>query len=58
LAEPSPDTYEGDLQSRTRGWALVRSATGRTRTDITPQMGYFPLDKSTLDGSDALLHIN
>ena len=61
LAEPPPDTYEGRLQRSVAGWGLIRAGdvpAGRTRTDVTPQQGYFPLDRATLDGADVVLHIS
>ncbi|MEV6492748.1 erythromycin esterase family protein [Actinoplanes sp. NPDC051633] len=58
LGEPDPDTYEGDLQTRIATWGLTKSATGRIRTDPTPEQGYFPLNDVTLEGADAILHIN
>ncbi|MFD9740368.1 erythromycin esterase family protein [Umezawaea sp. NPDC059074] len=60
LGEPDPDTYEGALQHAVTGWGLVRAhdvAPARTRTDTTPAQGYFPLDRPTLDGADAVLHV-
>jgi erythromycin esterase-like protein len=58
LREPEPDTYEASLQSGITTWGLATAAAGRTRTDTTPQQGYFPLDKAMLDASDAILHIS
>ncbi|MFF7751259.1 erythromycin esterase family protein [Streptomyces sp. NPDC007971] len=61
LREPEPDTYEGLLQRRVPTWGLIPVATvtaARTRTDTTPQQGYFPLDRAILDTADAVLHIN
>ncbi|MBM0224799.1 MULTISPECIES: DUF6194 family protein [Micromonospora] len=61
LAEPAADTFEGALGRRA---ALVdpaplqRAGTLRTRTDITPEQGYFPLDEATLEHCDALLHVD
>ncbi|NAS20258.1 erythromycin esterase family protein [Herbidospora sp. NEAU-GS84] len=58
LGEPAPDTYEGDLGRRFPTWGLTTTMpTGVTRTDTTPQMGYFPLAADTFEGADALLHI-
>ncbi|MER7892119.1 erythromycin esterase family protein [Micromonospora sp. NPDC094482] len=60
LGEPEPDTFEGFLQRRITDWGLI-PATGvspaRTRTDNTPQQGYFPLDQATVGGADAILHL-
>lgn len=62
LREPEPDTYEGFLQRRITPWGLTTTTTfpssARTRTDPTPEQGYFPLDEATLVGADAILHIN
>lgn len=60
LADPEPDTYEGLLSSRIRTWGLTTPVTlgaARIRTDPTPEQGYFPLDRATLNGADAVLHI-
>ncbi|MFJ1931990.1 erythromycin esterase family protein [Kitasatospora sp. NPDC088160] len=60
LQEPEPDTHEGALQRGAATWGLVEpgaAAGGRTRTDTTPEQGYFPLDRAVLDGADAILHI-
>jgi erythromycin esterase-like protein len=61
LAAPEPDTYEGFLQEHTTTWGLTKATAippARTRTDPTPQQAYFPLDQTTLDGADAVLHIS
>ncbi|MCP3820206.1 erythromycin esterase family protein [Streptomyces sp. A3M-1-3] len=61
LRDPEPDTYEGFLQSRTSTWGLTTGTTvapARTRTDTTPRQGYIPLDRTTLDRADAVLHIS
>lgn len=67
LREPAADTYEAILQGRITGWGLtaagaVTAATTatpvRTRTDTTPQQGYFPLDRASLDAADAILHVS
>ncbi|MFJ9867784.1 erythromycin esterase family protein [Streptomyces sp. NPDC101165] len=61
LLDPEPDTYEGLLQSGTTAWDLatdVTDAPARTRTDIAPQQGYRPLDRTILEGADAVLHIS
>ncbi|MEV7282262.1 erythromycin esterase family protein [Streptomyces sp. NPDC093111] len=61
LPDPEPDTYEGFLQERVGAWgSVVRAAEvggGRERTGAEPAKGYFPLDRATLDGFDAVLHI-
>ncbi|SDM38007.1 erythromycin esterase family protein [Allokutzneria albata] len=59
LAQPEADTYEAHLQSRFPTWGLTKEvAPGRKRTDINPMRGYFPIDRTLLDGTDAVLHIN
>ncbi|TDD34632.1 erythromycin esterase family protein [Saccharopolyspora elongata] len=60
LGEPEQDTYEGALQSRITTWELTKAASvaaARTRTDTTPEQGYFPLDGAILGAADAILHI-
>jgi erythromycin esterase-like protein len=60
LQEPDPDTYEGSLQSRIGTWGLVEAASvaaAGTRADAARQQAYFPLDRETIDGADAVLHI-
>ncbi|MFF9839638.1 erythromycin esterase family protein [Streptomyces sp. NPDC013740] len=60
LGHPEPDTYEGVLQERVDGWGIIGAADlrdGRKRTGLDPAKGYFPLDGTTLDGVDAVLHI-
>ncbi|MFC9994255.1 erythromycin esterase family protein [Nocardia sp. NPDC127526] len=60
LPEPAPGTYEDFLQSRFTTWGLIpRTAipAANTRTDTTPQQGYFPLDAANLAGTAAVLHI-
>ncbi|MEV8624624.1 erythromycin esterase family protein [Streptomyces sp. NPDC051079] len=61
LADPEPDTYEGFLQDRVDAWGPVLRADevggGRERTGAEPAKGYFPLDRATLDGFDAVLHV-
>jgi erythromycin esterase-like protein len=56
LAEPAPDTYEGRLTGGLTEAAAVPP--GRTRTDTRPEQGYFPLDRATIGGADAVLHIS
>jgi hypothetical protein len=61
LSEPESDTYEGILQGKVATWGLTPAAAfepARTRTDTTPQQGYFPLDQALLDQVDAVLHVN
>ena len=61
LREPEADTYEGFLQRRITTWGLTTAtavASARTRTDTTPEQGYFPLDQATLDAADAVLHVS
>ncbi|MFI5934433.1 erythromycin esterase family protein [Actinoplanes sp. NPDC051494] len=60
LPDPHPGTYEGRLQRRTTGWGLTPAPEvepGDTRTDTRPEQGYFPLDRATVEGADAVLHI-
>lgn len=54
LGEPAPGTHESCLPPGLTPAADVR---GTTRTDVTPEMGHFPLDRTTLDGVDAVLHV-
>ena len=61
LAAPEPGTHEALLQSGTTGWRLESAGAHRSalsRTDAKPEQGYFPLDRETLDGADAVLHIS
>ncbi|MFF9769035.1 erythromycin esterase family protein [Streptomyces sp. NPDC014636] len=61
LCDPEPGTYESRLQDRVTDWALAPTGTvaaARPRTDTTPQQGYFPLDRATLDTADAVLHVS
>ncbi|MEO6085060.1 MAG: erythromycin esterase family protein [Umezawaea sp.] len=61
LGDPDPDTYEGFLQEHTATWGLTKATavpSARTRTDTIPQRAYFPLDQTTLDGADAVLHLS
>ncbi|WP_184691537.1 erythromycin esterase family protein [Saccharothrix tamanrassetensis] len=61
LGEPEAGTYESSLQGRVTGWGLTTPTavtSARTRTDTTPAQGYFPLDETTLDAADAILHIS
>ncbi|GAA2823774.1 erythromycin esterase family protein [Kribbella solani] len=56
LAEPPAGTYESMLRP-----GLVRAdevTAGTTRTDLTPEQGYFPLDQATVAGADAVLHLS
>jgi erythromycin esterase-like protein len=58
LPEPAPGTFEGLLQHRVDGWGFVTDVEpGDTRTDTEPRQGYFPLDRATVDGADAVLHL-
>lgn len=61
LGEPGPGTYEGVLRDCVRNWGLVAPGEigkASTRTDTTPEQGYFPLDRATVDAADAILHIS
>ncbi|MEV0449440.1 erythromycin esterase family protein [Streptomyces sp. NPDC050600] len=61
LTDPEPDTYEAFLQGRVDGRGPIVRADevggGRERTGTDPAKGYFPLDRATLDGFDAVLHL-
>jgi hypothetical protein len=60
LGEPPSGTYEAALQERVTTWDLLPVAevgAGDVRTDTAPRQGYFPLDKTILDGVDAVLHL-
>ncbi|MFD9704772.1 erythromycin esterase family protein [Lentzea sp. NPDC059081] len=58
LGEPDKATLEGRLQSRFTTWGVTSDKPqGPTRTDTSPEMGYFPLDQHLMDGADALLHV-
>lgn len=58
LAEPAPGTFEAGLQPRFTDWGLTTEvAAGSTRTDTTPEQGYFPLDQASVDVVDAVLHV-
>lgn len=61
VGDPPPGSYEAYLQREDGGVALTRSTdipASATRTDIPAGSGYFPLDDSLVEGSDAVLHIN
>lgn len=61
LGEPGPGTHEGLLQRGTTEWRLEVAGADRSavpRTDAGQEPGYFPLDRETLDGADAVLHID
>jgi erythromycin esterase-like protein len=60
LLEPEPGTAEHALQDRFPGWGLTAAEAvepAATRSDTAPEQGYFPLDRHTLEGVDAVLHI-
>jgi erythromycin esterase-like protein len=68
LPTPDPDTFEGAFQKATRGCALFDAKQLSTvispnagelhsRTDFTAEQAYFPLDTTTLQHCDAVLHI-
>jgi erythromycin esterase-like protein len=57
LAAPAPDTYEGSITVGPGSWAIVPTATGRPRDDHRMEQGYVPLDQATIDGADAILHV-
>ncbi|MGF0318936.1 erythromycin esterase family protein [Nocardia fluminea] len=61
LAAPEPGTFEHALQNRIGTWGLVPAAElgpGHTRTDVTQEQGYFPLDADTVDVTDTILHLS
>lgn len=58
LGAPTPGTAEGSLPA---GRVLVDPQVLRgtaARTDVTPEMGYFPIDPDHLDGSDAIVYLD
>ncbi|MFZ0217969.1 MAG: DUF6194 family protein [Candidatus Dormiibacterota bacterium] len=68
LSAPSAGTFEGALQQAMRGCALfhatpLNAALGadagklHVRTDVTAELGYFPLDAATLGHSNGVLHV-
>lgn len=59
LAPPGSETFEGRLGAHAGHGPLFISATdGTTRTDVTPEQGYFPLDAETVEHADAIWHID
>ncbi|MEU4647107.1 erythromycin esterase family protein [Nocardia fluminea] len=61
LAAPEPGTFEHTLQNRFGTWGLVPAAElgpGHTRTDVTQEQGYFPLDADTVNVTDTILHLS
>ncbi|MGY0499742.1 erythromycin esterase family protein [Nocardia sp. FBN12] len=61
LAEPQPGTYEHTLHKRIDTWGLIPAAElgpGHTRTDVTQEQGYFPLDADTVATADTILHLD
>ncbi|MFE5474434.1 erythromycin esterase family protein [Nocardia sp. NPDC056541] len=61
LAEPGPGTFEHTLQNRIGTWGLIPAAElgpGHTRTDVTQEQGYFPLDADTVSVTDTILHLS
>jgi erythromycin esterase-like protein len=64
---PAGDTFEGALQSAmldrcglfdgNRLRSVERLKDLRSRTDVGPNQGYFPLDAETLDHCDAVIHL-
>ncbi|MFC6012240.1 erythromycin esterase family protein [Nocardia lasii] len=61
LGDPAPGTYEHNLHHRTDTWDLIEATavgTGHTRTDVTQEQGYFPLDADIVTASDAILHLS
>ncbi|MBO1420309.1 erythromycin esterase family protein [Streptomyces sp. FH025] len=61
LADPASGTYEAVLQRPGVVWEVTAVPTtfgeARSRTGAAPERGYFPLDRATLAGAAALLHI-
>lgn len=61
LGNPAPGTYEAQLQQATTRWSLTPAyeipEAFRTRDDMTPRMGYFPLTAETIAGVDGVLHV-
>lgn len=60
LGDPEPGTHESVLQDGITDWALVpagAATAARSRTDVSPQHGYFPLEQAVLDTADAVLHV-
>lgn len=60
LAAPVPGTYEHALQDRIPTWGLIPAESltpAHTRTDVTQEQGYFPLDPDTVRGADTILHL-
>lgn len=58
LGASAPDTAEGSLPA---GRVLVDPQALRgtvARTDVTPEMGYFPIDPDHLDGSDGIVYLS
>lgn len=58
LGAPAPGTAEAALPA---GRVLVDPQMLRgtaARTDVTPAMGYFPIDPEQLDGSDGIVHLD
>lgn len=61
LAQPDRGTYEEFLGRDIHEWGLVPARVlprGHSRTDTSPEQGYFPLDEPTIRSADAILHIN
>ncbi|GAA1035662.1 hypothetical protein GCM10009557_44210 [Virgisporangium ochraceum] len=63
LAPPAPETFEGRLGAHAGHGPLFEVAAdgatdGTTRTDVTPEQGYFPLDAETVEHADAIWHID
>jgi erythromycin esterase-like protein len=67
LEPPAPGTFEGRLNARTGEGPLFTPDAGKpgaaetgaaTRTDVTPEQGYFPLDADTVATSDAIWHVD
>ncbi|GAA1840844.1 erythromycin esterase family protein [Asanoa iriomotensis] len=59
LPAAAEGTFEAALSAAADGATLFVGAAidGRTRTDMTPEQGYFPLDRELIATSDGILHI-
>ena len=64
LPAPSEGTFEAALPGagptlldRTAISTVLNGRALSTRTDMTPEQGYFPLDPETIAHCDAILHI-
>lgn len=67
LDAPAADTFEGMLGVSAAGQGPIVERAGltlptageaRTRTDVTPEQGYFPLDAATVAQCDGVWHVD